>query len=149
MFIMLWAYMSFSQYLLSYSGNIAEEAAWFEARNTGGWAWISGALIPFHFALPFLVLLAGTNVKKDLGRLATVAAYMLLMRLVDVFWWVTPTFRKQIGLSFFDVGLPLLLGGGWLWCWVWMMQQRRAEPVVPLRDPRLDEAAWREVVEHG
>src|SRR5205814_5769545 len=45
-FVMLWAYMSFSQYLITYSGNTREEIGWYVVRQSNGWGWISLALIP-------------------------------------------------------------------------------------------------------
>ena len=34
--VMLWAYMSFSQYLIIYCGNLAEEAPWYNHRAQNG-----------------------------------------------------------------------------------------------------------------
>ena len=39
-FIMLWAYMMFSQYLIIWSGNLAEEIPWYIARTEGLWRWL-------------------------------------------------------------------------------------------------------------
>ena len=152
-FGLLWAYMSFSQVLIIYSGNTAEEVPWYVHRTTGGWEWVARTLIPFHFALPFLVLLIGSDIKRKPGRLAKVALFILLMRFVDVMWWVVPTFRQdQISFSFSDLGAPLALGGLWLALWAWQMKGRA---LVPLHDPRL-EGSWPvpqgehgEVVGHG
>src|SRR5205823_5527532 len=110
MMIMLWAYMSFSQYLLQYSGNLVVEGTWYVQRRGGGWGLVSLFLIPAHFFLPFLLLLVGSGIKRDPKKLARVAAYLLLMRFIDLFWWVTPTFRHHLSLGFADVGTPLLIG---------------------------------------
>ena len=54
-FVMLWAYFSFSQYLIIWSGNLPEEIAWYLHRLQTGWrvgrhrCWSS-----FHFAVPFV-----------------------------------------------------------------------------------------------
>ena len=56
-FIMLWAYMSFSQFLIIWSGNLPEEIPWYLRRTHGGWQWVALVLIVFHFFLPFFVLL--------------------------------------------------------------------------------------------
>jgi hypothetical protein len=134
--VMLWAYMSFSQYLLTYSGNTAEESTWYVDRQNGGWGYISLALIPFHFVLPFLVLLVGSGLKKDPRRLARIAAWILAMRFIDVFWWVAPTFRDRItDLSPSDLGAPLLIGGIWLFVFAAGLKGRR---VIPAHDPRLE-----------
>jgi len=93
-------------------------------------------LIPFHFFMPFLILLLGSNIKRSPIRLARVAVYLILMRLIDVWWWVTPTFRDHLSLSLADIGAPLLIGGIWLWLWVGQVQDRY---LVPRHDPRLEE----------
>ena len=51
-FVMLWAYMAFSQFLLMWSGNIREEVPWYLAREHGAWAAVAVGLIALHFALP-------------------------------------------------------------------------------------------------
>ncbi len=36
-FVMLWAYMAFSQFLIIWAGNLAEEIPWYLRRTRGGW----------------------------------------------------------------------------------------------------------------
>ena len=40
-FTMLWAYMSFSQYLIIWSGNLTEEIPWYLHRSIGIWWWFA------------------------------------------------------------------------------------------------------------
>ena len=49
-FVMLWAYFSFSQYLIIYSGNLPEEITWYTRRLFTGWRVIGIGLLVFHFA---------------------------------------------------------------------------------------------------
>ncbi|MBW3621808.1 MAG: hypothetical protein KY468_00175 [Armatimonadetes bacterium] len=133
--VMLWAYLSFSQLLIIYSANIAEEALWYVHRERGGWGFISLSLIPLHFALPFLVLLVGSGLKQNPRRLAGVALFIVVMRHVDLFWWVAPTFRHHLYVTFADFGAPLLIGGIWLYLWV---GQLRGRAILPVYDPRLE-----------
>jgi len=144
-FVLLWAYMSFSQYLIMYSGNLTEEVPYYVRRASGGWGWISLALIPLHFLLPFLILLVGSNIKRSPARLAKVALFLIVMRFVDLLWWVAPNFRETLAIYPADIGAPLLLGGIWLWFWAKEVQGR---PVVPLHDPRL-EASLQKAVGHA
>jgi hypothetical protein len=143
-FVLLWAYMSFSQYLITYSGNTAEEVSWYLDRRRGNWGIISLSLIVVHFLLPFLILLLGSNVKRSPRRLAGVAAYLVGMRFLDLFWWVIPTFRDHLSISVADLGTPLLIGGIWLWLWCGQIKDRY---LVPLHDPRL-EGGLQGVAEH-
>jgi hypothetical protein len=145
--IMLWAYMSFSQYMLTFTADKADEVKWYFDRAHNLWGFVSLFLIPAHFFLPFLVLLVGSGIKRDPIKLGHVALYILGMRLVDLFWWVTPTFRSHLSLSVTDVGTPLLLGGIWLWFWAGQVKGKPM-PMVPVHDPRL-EGHWQEAVTHG
>jgi hypothetical protein len=135
--VMLWAYMSFSQYLIIFSGNTWEEATWYLNRRAPVWAVMGGALILAHFFIPFFVLLVDSGLKKNPRRLGALAAGIVLMRFVDLLWHVIPTFRPggphMTELAFY-VGTPLLLGGVWLWMFA---EQLKDRPVVPLHDPRL------------
>src|SRR5690606_23421783 len=54
---MFWAYVNFSQLLIIWSANIAEEAPYYMRRMSGGWGWVGGFLIAFHFFFPFFLLL--------------------------------------------------------------------------------------------
>jgi hypothetical protein len=155
--VMLWAYLAFSQYLIIYSGNLVEEVSWYVRRNQGGWIIFPILLITCHFALPFLVLVVGSRIKKDPAKLGKVAAFMLLMRFLDLFWLVAPTFRNDLLVPSAipaDLGAPLLLGGIWLFLWTGELMKSR-QPVVPLHDPRFLEDAHtlrghgHEVVTHG
>ena len=44
-FVMLWAYFSFSQYLIIWSGNLPEEIAWYLHRLQTGWRVVGLALV--------------------------------------------------------------------------------------------------------
>jgi hypothetical protein len=127
-FVMLWAYVAFSQFLIVWSGNLPEEIPWYIARMGGGWGWIAGGLIVFHFALPFLLLLSRQN-KRRLRTLATLAAAMLVLRLVDLFWIVAPAFHeKQFHVHWMDLAAPVGIGGIWIAAFVWQLKRR---PLLP------------------
>jgi hypothetical protein len=145
--VMLWAYMSFSQYLIIYSANIAEETTWYVARAQSGWGVISLSLMVVHFALPFVVLLIGSPIKKNPRMLGRVALFIALMRFLDLFWWVAPNFRTNLAFNPADLGAPLLLGGIWLFCWASRVSSMTGVPVVSPYDPRV-EANLHEVVSH-
>lgn len=134
---MLWAYTSFSQYLITYSGNTLEEVGWYVHRNRGGWWILSSALVFLHFFFPFLVLLLGSKVKRTPSRLAQIAGFIIFMRFVDLLYWVVPTFRESITmLSPSDLGAPVLLGGIWLHQWVAGLS---GKSLVPLHASRVVE----------
>jgi hypothetical protein len=138
-FVMLWAYMAFSQFLIIWSGNLGEEVPWYIRRTNGGWQWVALALVGFHFVLPFFVLLLRES-KRRTGHLFWIASLVIAMHLVDMVWLVVPA-RAPAGsprIPWEDA--PLLLtatvgiGGVWLAFFLW---QLKSHALVPLRDPNL------------
>jgi hypothetical protein len=145
--VMLWGYTALSQYLITYSGNTVEEVSFYIRRAGGGWGVLSLALIPLLFVIPFLFLLTGTKLKDNFLTLRGIALYLFLTRIVDLFWWIAPTFRETFSINLADIGAPLLLGGLWLLLWANGVKDR---PVLPLHDPRLvSHAHGHEAHAHG
>lgn len=139
-FVMLWAYLCFSQFLIIWSGNLPEEIIWYTRRLRGGWAAVALLLVIFHFALPFLLLLM-RDVKRKVRRLQAVAFGLLAVRLVDYFWVVMPSQNAPgVRLHWMDVAAPVGIGGIWIALFIWMLKSR---PLVPVNDPEL-----REMLEH-
>jgi hypothetical protein len=136
-FVMLWAYFSFSQFLIVWSGNLPEEIPWYLHRLHGGWQWVGLSLVVLHFALPFLLLLS-RNLKRSAKLLALVATAVIVMRFADLFWLIAPEFSKTgFRMHWLDIAAPAGVGGLWLWLFIHQLKQR---PLVPLHDVRLKEA---------
>ena len=76
-FTMLWAYLSFSQFLIIWSGNLPEEIPWYIARIRGSWGAVAILLVVGHFFLPFALLLSA-DLKKRSRLLAKVAIFILV-----------------------------------------------------------------------
>lgn len=93
-FTMLWAYVNFSQFLIMWSGNVAEEVPYYYFRTKGNWAWIALFLVVFHFFAPFTLLL-WRRVKREMRTLAIVAMAIFCVRAVDLFWVVKPMFLQR------------------------------------------------------
>ncbi len=133
-FVMIYAYFAFSQFLIVWSGNLPEETPWYLKRITGGWQYLAILLPAFHFFLPFFVLLS-RNLKRNPRRLIFVALLMIVMRLLDLFWYIAPAYSPgAFRVHWMDVAAVLGIGGVWLAAFLWQFQGR---PVVPLRDPAL------------
>jgi len=136
-FVILWAYFSFSQYLIIYSGNLPEEITWYMHRLDTSWLIVGQFLIAAHFVVPFLILLFRKN-KRVASRLVPIAGALIFMRLVDLFWLIAPNFHKDaLTISWLDLTLPAGLVALWIGCFVW---QLRGRPLLPLHDPQFDEA---------
>lgn len=136
-FVMIWAYISFSQFLIIWSANIPEEAIWYFHRSQGGWQWVGLGLILFHFTLPFLLLLS-RRAKRQAALMAALAVLLIGMRLVDLFWLIAPAFHPDgLRLHWLDGVMVIALGGLWLAVFAW---QLAGKPLMPSHDPRFQEA---------
>jgi len=135
-FVMLWAYFSFSQLLITWSGNLPEEISFYRSRLYGQWGYVSVFILIFHFFVPFFLLLS-RDLKRKASALPKVAMWLILMRLVDLFWTTRPEFTSSAIPSLWDIAAPLALGGLWFGVFAWQLRQR---PLLPLGDPKLEEA---------
>jgi hypothetical protein len=136
-FTMFWAYVSFSQYLITWSGNLPEEISWYLARFRGGWGWVAAAVLLFQFALPFLMLLS-RQANRNPRTLGAAATLLVAMRFVDVAWLVLPAFSPGVfRIGWMDLAAPIGLGGLWLAFFVRNLADR---PLLPVGDPGFAEA---------
>jgi hypothetical protein len=154
-FVMIWAYLAFSQFLLIWAGNLPTEIPFYLRRFQGGWQWVGVALILFHFALPFALLLS-FEVKRNGSRLLIVAAIVLVMRAVDLFWQIIPAQPGPDGSEALSLKYDLartanvvwtsvaaLVGVGGVWTAVLLAQLQRTR-LLPNYDPLLAEALHHE-----
>ena len=134
-FNMLWAYFDFSQLLIIWSGNQPEEISFYRTRLYGEWGFVAVVVLILTFALPFLVLLS-RDVKRNASLLSKVAIWMLVFRVVDLYWMTRPEFTNIAIPDWRDIVVPVALTGLWLGFFAMNLKQR---PVLPLGDPKLEE----------
>jgi hypothetical protein len=135
-FVMLWAYFSFSQYLIIWAGNLPAEISWYQHRVDSSWHVLAIGLVVFHFGVPFVLLLS-RSVKRESELIVKLAIGMLIVRLFDLFWLIAPEFHDGFTVTWLDAVLPLSLGSLWLGCFI---SQLRGRAILPVHDPQFDEA---------
>ena len=141
MFVMLWAYLSFSQFLIIWAGNLPEEIPFYLTRLRYGWQYVSLIIVIGHFALPFTLLLS-RDLKRHPRLLARVAWFIVAIRLVDIIWLVAPTFNQGgFPVSLANVGIPVGLAGIWFFLFA---GQLRRYALLPVNDPY-----FKEMLAHG
>ena len=139
--VMVWAYFSFSQFLIIWAGNLPEEIPWYLVRMKGFFGYVALALVVGHFALPFALLLS-RDIKRNYKLLSRVALFILFMRFVDIYWQIAPDFHnREAAFTWTDITAPIGLTGIWLAYFLYQLEKR---PLLPLNDPHLEEA-----LEHG
>jgi hypothetical protein len=129
-FTMVWAYFNFSQWLIIWVGNLPAEITFYLKRLSGGWGLIGLTLVLFHFAIPFGILLS-RPFKRDIRRLAWLAAWLMLMRYLDLFWIIEPNFSNTLRFTVADVIVPVAIGGIWL---AYFFRNLAALPLLPAYD---------------
>jgi hypothetical protein len=123
--VVLWAYVSFAQLLVNWTGNTQEDVTWYVHRSHGGWRVVTIALVVLHFFVPFVLLLF-QPAKRNLRPLARLAAGLLFLRLVDALWAVAPSSpTEHAGRVYWtDLAAPIGVGGVWLAGFLWVLKRR-------------------------
>ena len=134
-FIMVWAYFSFSQWLIIWAGNLPGEISFYMTRISFGWGKVGLFLVLFHFAVPFAILLS-RPFKRDIRKLVWLAIWLMLMRWVDLFWIIEPNFSKNLSITAADIVVPIAIGGIWLW---FFFRNLASMPLLPAYDPSAGE----------
>lgn len=143
-FLVFWAYISFSQFMLIWYASIPEETTYYHLRWNEGWQTFSLALALTHFVVPFFFLMS-RNIKRRIPLLAFGAAWLLVNHVLECFWLIMPYASEGGGLDvhWMDIASVLAVGGIYLAFVFFRMTQ---VPLVPVGDPRLERALHHEVV---
>ncbi|MFQ5767378.1 MAG: quinol:cytochrome C oxidoreductase [Acidobacteriota bacterium] len=136
-FVVFWAYIGFSQFLLIWYAGIPEETIFYATRLRPGWYGVTVVLALGHFVLPFFLLLS-RHAKRRRPILVAGSIWMLAMHYLDLYWLVMPGLDPE-GATFHLLDLTCLAGFLGLFLASVAVLIRRA-PVVPVHDPRLPES---------
>jgi hypothetical protein len=135
-FVVFWAYIAFSQYMLIWYANMPEATAWYTDRQIDGWYRIGLVLLFGHFFLPFVALLS--RVPKRIPNLLAIAAvWMLLMHWIDIFYLGAPS--GSGGVQLLAVHITTFAGIGGLFVAA-VARGLAKHSLIPERDPRLPES---------
>ncbi len=135
-FSLLWAYTSFSQFVIIWAGNLPEFTTFYLTRTRPIWQGIGVFLILGQFLLPFVSLLSPRS-KATPNILRNIALWVLLVRFIDVYWITIPFFRADFAVTFGD--LAAVIGFGALWAFIFCSMLLKGN-LLPTHDPRLKEA---------
>ncbi len=137
MFTLFWTYVSFSQLVIIWSGNLPSEITWYIDRMNGGWGWIGMIMIFLQWMLPFLILLS-QKIKRNPNSVRTMAIWVLVIRMIDAIYMVEPNYHGQhFFISWSDITALLGMTGLWVWYYVNELKKR---PLIPYNAPDLGKA---------
>jgi len=155
--VIVWTYLVWCQFMLIWIGDLPRDNRWLAARAAPQWHAIAVVLALFQFAVPFFLLLMRA-IKQNLAALRTIAALVVGMQLLFMFYQLVPAFGRQPPLAIgLEVVLPLVMCGVWVLCARWLFDGR---PALPLHDrnwPQVEylwsaeqeEVARQEAIAHG
>jgi hypothetical protein len=123
MYVMSWAYIAYTQFLIIWAEDLPHEIAWYLPRMNSSWRWLSIALILIQFAIPFALLLSRA-MKRTPRYIGPLAAAMLVAQLLYTFFLVTPTLQPRgLYVSWSDLIAVIAVVG--LWCAAWLHRFER------------------------
>jgi len=153
-FVVFWAYIGFSQYMLIWYASLPEEVIFYWIRHKEPWLWLSLILLFGHFVAPFLGLISRVP-KRTPGLLIIGAVWLLAMHWLDHIWLVLPRAVGTpnldgppsehavtvAGLTGWDVlqCLLCLIGIGGLFV-AGVARKMGQASLIPRKDPRLGES---------
>jgi hypothetical protein len=135
-FLIFWAYVNFSQFMLIWYASIPEETTYYHKRwseGGDGWKAVSLALIFGHFIIPFFIILS-RNAKRALTPLAVGCSIILLFHFVMVYWLVMPYYGQSLNPSMADITCLMAVGGIYFTVVLYTLTKH---PLIPIKDPRL------------
>ena len=94
-----WAYISFSQYMLIWYGNLPEETIWFRIRKEGFWQFLFVVLVWGHFIVPFILLIMRSAQAELQDARRILSVWLLFMEFADIYFMVIPSFRARVSRS--------------------------------------------------
>jgi hypothetical protein len=117
MYVLTWAYLAFTQFLIIWSENIPKEIHWYVRRLETGWVALAWIVVSLHFALPFLILLSRAA-KRSPWFMGMLAMALLFVHMLQVYWLVIPSVRPDaLSIAWSDPLALVVVGGVWWWLW--------------------------------
>lgn len=90
MYVLMWAYLAFTQFLIIWSENLPHEIAWYVPRLQTDWLWLGIVLTTAGFFAPLLLLLFRA-VKQSRPRLRSLALILCVLGWLESVWITLPS----------------------------------------------------------
>jgi hypothetical protein len=137
--VIIWAYLSFDQFMLMWVGNLNDEIPWYLRRLSNGWEYVALVWLSTQFIIAFPALVQ-RGTRKSAVALGWVTLLLVVGRFVEVVWLVEPDFAPSSIVNHWqDLTLLLGLGGIWITLYVRELRSRcvvvRPAAIYPERTP--------------
>jgi hypothetical protein len=142
-FVMLNIYFTFAEFLIIWSGNLPDELTYYLKRIDGHWWYFCTLDVVCHWVIPFCILLS-RDIKRSKKKMVWVAGFMLLARLIDIFWLICPSFKDQASnlhlagniQIFAYLTVPVGMVAAWM---VYYLTELGKRPLLNVNDPHTEE----------
>jgi hypothetical protein len=132
----LWAYTSFSQFMLIWVGNLGDEIPWYLVRGLGstepgsaGWGILAAVWFTMMFIINFpSLVLRGT--RKSAEAMGRIGLLVVAGRFLEDIWLVEPDLVPSGAFLNHWIDLAALLGLGGIWMYFFLGQLRNRLTVV-------------------
>ncbi|HEX5209001.1 MAG TPA: hypothetical protein VFW10_14565 [Steroidobacteraceae bacterium] len=114
-YVLTWAYVAFSQWIIVWAGDLPHETAWYLPRWHSSWRWVTYTIETAQFGIPFVLLLFRA-LKRDARAMLAIAAFVLSVHWLYVAWLVKPSVATAgVSLGWTDCAATVGVGGLWIW----------------------------------
>jgi hypothetical protein len=114
-YVLMWAYVAYSQWIIVWAGDLPHETAWYLPRWHSSWRSVTYAIECAQFGVPFLLLLF-RPLKRDARTLLAIAGLVLAAHWLYVAWLVKPSLASSgVSLRWTDCAASVGIGGLWVW----------------------------------
>ncbi len=145
-FVVFFAYIAFSQYMLQWYANLPEETFWYDKRgystaHPNGYSPLVLILLIGRFVIPFLGVISRHTKRSKFG-IGFWSAWLLVCFFIDMYLLTMPEFHWAYTPGQLLFGLPeilCLLGAGALWLGN-VVRMLASHALRPVRDPRTHES---------
>ncbi|MEA2569098.1 MAG: hypothetical protein QOI24_1099 [Acidobacteriota bacterium] len=136
-FVMLYAYTTFSEFLLIWYANLKEEIPHYLIRSHGTWGVFASLIVIFHFFLPFFMLLM-RSIKDNPRTIGAVAVIILVMRYIAIYWLVAPSwYGEHFHYHWMNFTTLVAIGGIWMFEFI---RQLKGQTIIPVHETWVEEA---------
>ena len=114
-YVLMWAYVAYSQWIIVWAGDLPHETAWYLPRWHTSWRWVTYAIECGQFGAPFLLLLF-RSLKRHAHAMLAIAGLVLATHWLYVAWAVKPSVASAgVSLGWTDCAASVGIGGLWVW----------------------------------
>jgi hypothetical protein len=114
-YVLMWAYVAYSQWIIVWAGDLPHETAWYMPRWHSSWRWVTYTIECAQFGAPFVLLLFRA-LKRDARAMLAIAGLVLATHWLYVAWLVEPSVASSgVSLGWTDCAATVGVGGLWVW----------------------------------